>query len=186
MLGGLLISISGAFSTGKTTLAEALLRAIPDSILILDGGRAARSAIADFDWARPDTRAFLYWYQLVREAQATAPVILCDTSLIDVLAHHRLYGIAPPLDVALHDRRYDLALLCNAVGVSLVDDGLRDTDHGRRAELDLLVRDHARQLARNRFEISGDPSWRLARAIDLVRTARNATDRRGCENCSLE
>jgi nicotinamide riboside kinase len=174
MLSSLLISISGAFSTGKTTLVEALRQAIPDATFIADGGRVARSALASFDWARPDTRAFLYWYQLVREAQTTAPVILCDTSLIDVLAHHQLYGIGSPPDVALHDRRYDLALLCDAADVALVDDGLRDTDHGRRAALDLLIREHAQQLAKNIVEIGGDPSCRNARALDVIQAARNA------------
>ncbi|MEI6644146.1 MAG: ATP-binding protein [Novosphingobium sp.] len=174
MPGALLISVSGAFSTGKTTLVEALRQVIPDAVIIADGGRAARAAVRDFDWARADARSFLYWYQLVREAEVSAPVVLCDTGLIDVLAHHQLYGIELPPDVALHNRRYDLALLCNAVEVELVDDGLRDTDHGRRAELDLLIREHARQLARNSVEIGGDPSWRLAKALDLVRTAREA------------
>lgn len=174
MSGSLLISVSGTFSAGKTTLTEALFEALPDAVVITDGGRAARSALGSFDWARPDARAFLYWYQLVREAQASAPVLLCDTSLIDVLAHHQLYGIALPPDVARHDRRYNLALLCNAMELPLVDDGLRDTSHSRRAELDNLIRDHARQHAECSVEISGNPSQRLERALDLIRTARNA------------
>lgn len=164
-----LVSVSGTFCSGKTTLVSMLAASDPGIVTLEEGATFAKSAYPPFDWEKPDARAFLFWFQVVRERQqAHAPVLVSDTSRIEIAAHYRLYGLPMPDWSALPVARYDLALVCDYGTVPLVDNGIRDLDPDRRARLHDLVLTEARRLSREVHILTGTAEERLAHASRLV------------------
>lgn len=170
MLAQPLVSVSGAFCAGKTTLVSALRALRPEFAIVDEGATLSKSRVPEFDWEQPDTRAFLFWFQLVRErAEPVAPLVLCDTSRIDIMAHYALYGMSPPEHWSrLMLRPYDLTLICPYDEVQLVGNGIRDTDAWRRVRLHDLVCSWATDMSRDIQVLSGSPDERVEQALVLI------------------
>jgi len=146
---GAKIAISGAFSSGKTTLFNRLSPLFPDLHANAEIASAAKLAFPQLDWRRVDVRGYLRWAQIIaeRSCDTTGVAGLFDGSYTDVLVHEQVFGVdIVPLTPEWEPSRYALTLLCNPADAPLEDNGIRETDARLRLDIQarLIVEAHAR------------------------------------------
>jgi nicotinamide riboside kinase len=144
------VLVTGAYSTGKSTLVDAVsasLRKAGLSVEVLSD--IARDCPVALNGEQ--TEAATLWLlntQIAREIEATqreCEIILCDRGIPDIRAHfedvatrsdgHLVPSMAPFLDAWM--ALYDLILLSRVDPSCLIEaDGLRVTDEAFRARLD--------------------------------------------------
>jgi nicotinamide riboside kinase len=167
------ISVTGTFSSGKTTLSESLKRADVRINLLNELSAEAKSKIPEFDWSTTDGRGFLFWAQAMREVDHIkaslnmGQIALIDGSIIDAVAYSRIYQVRPPDVWKAYVNRYDFVLLCDP-SIPLVEDGIRIPDQSHRMKVHyeiLRVLDEARV---DRLEIAGTLDERLKSVHTLL------------------
>jgi nicotinamide riboside kinase len=142
------VLITGAYSTGKTTLLEALLADLRASGLeVATVPDVARGCPVPLNAAQTeDATLWLLTTQVSREIQAglgPEAVILCDRGVPDVLAHHldladKQEGLVAALNPFLSSwlLTYDLILYSRVdEGVPILPDGVRTVDAAYRSRL---------------------------------------------------
>lgn len=146
------VVISGAFSTGKTTLAAALTRQLGlEGRTVSDIGDVARDSPLPLHRDQtPHASAWLIGTQIARESEVSrqdVDLILCDRAVFDVLSHTLLIQPSSPAEEQLIARvwalgrawadTYDL-VLATAIdeGLPPTADGLRVADSSYRRLLD--------------------------------------------------
>jgi NadR type nicotinamide-nucleotide adenylyltransferase len=131
------ICLTGAESTGKTTLARRLAEHF-DTEWIREYGRdyTVEKIMAGTGgvWETPDFVHIAHMQQHLEDeaARIAGPLLFCDTdALATSLWHERYLGFVDPEVHALADsRQYDLFVLCGDE-VAYEHDGVRDTEHQR-------------------------------------------------------
>lgn len=175
------ILVTGPFSTGKTTLVDALepaLRFRGLSVIRLED--AARSCPFPLNKAQTDEAStWLATTQVSRELSATAMapnIILCDRGVPDILAHQEelresgkgaLFESMRPF-LEQWSKTYDtvLATLVDS-NISPIADGLRLADAEYRAKL----LEHSKAVLARFVEpvwLSNDPEERIVQALDAI------------------
>ena len=168
------VCLLGGESSGKSTLAAALARAL-DTVYVPEYGRERWEACGG-DLAFPDMLRIAQ-RQVEREDAAVGRAhgwLVCDTSPLTTLFYsHDLFGRTDPvLERLAAERRYDLTLLC-APDFPFVQDGTRRDDAFRR-------RQHAWYLAQLTARrdpwthVEGDVDRRARTALAHVRAIAEA------------
>jgi nicotinamide riboside kinase len=179
MTGGSVIALLGAESTGKTTLARALHRALQ-----AQGHHVAlvEEALREFclrhgRTPRHDEQAGIARTQSLRIAEAarTHELVVADTTSMMVAVYSQLlFGDASLLPQALAEQARHRVTLLMALDLPWVPDpGIRDGAHVR-TPVDALLRD---ALCGSRVPFSvvtGDGAQRLAHAWRAVQAALHA------------
>ncbi len=146
------IALSGAFSSGKTTLFGVLSNRFPELTPYPEIASATKAIWPELDWRRDDVRGYLRWAQILSERtqEAAGGVGLFDGSFVDAVAHERIFGTRlTALSPDVEPRPYDLTLLCDPADVPLEINGIRETDEALRRDIQaLLVEEAARRSAR--------------------------------------
>jgi nicotinamide riboside kinase len=190
------VIVTGAFSTGKTTLVGSLADALIGSgITVARLPDVARNCPVTLNSDQTDDASlWLLTTQISREIAAAfgmEQVLLCDRGVPDVLAHHLVVRERDGEGrVALLDRfldiwleTYDLILLSRVdESVPIMSDGLRDGDAAYRTMLD----DYAARVLAGRkgvHELPFEGAQRLDYAREMI--ARSlASSRSGASNSS--
>jgi predicted ATPase len=175
------VIVTGAFSTGKTSLVDALepaLLARGLSVLRLED--VARTCPFPLNEGQTDeASAWLATTQVSRELQAAAAspdIVLCDRGVPDILAHQEDLR-ATGRGGLLETMRQFLERWCGTYSVVLAsrvdpsippeEDGLRFADAAYRARLA-----HRAETVLSRFAkpvwLHHDPSARLTQALDAI------------------
>jgi len=152
------VSISGAFSSGKTTLAETILSQRQNVGFVPEVATYARVTIPGFNWATSDGRAYMFWQQVVWETEAlkSHKTVIVDTGIIEVIAHQIEFGLSVPnFWYRYAEGRYGLAFICDPSDVAIVDNGIRCTDPVLRHRLHLRIRDLVENFAKEVYVVSG-------------------------------
>jgi len=187
------VIVTGAFSTGKTTLVGALAAALVGSgFTVARLADVARSCPVPLNSDQTDDASlWLLTTQVAREiAAALGPeqVLLCDRGVPDVLAHHlEVRDRDGASTVALLDRfldswleTYDVILFSRVdESIPIVSDGLRVGDPTYRRMLD----DYASKILSGRkgvHELPFGECPRLHYAREIV--ARSLTSSRSCSS----
>jgi nicotinamide riboside kinase len=172
------IAVVGAESTGKTTLAADLARALrdlpaPPQLRVANVPEVLRG------WCDRNGRTPLAHEQaaivraqhaLIEEAAATHDVVVCDTTALMTAVYSRLVFSDHSLDqraVDLHGRM-DLTLLM-ALDLPWVPDGLQRDGPQVRAPVDTLLRSLLNNAALPFVVVSGEGPTRLANAMAATR-----------------
>lgn len=164
------IVITGAPSSGKTTLVEALQR--EGYTVVPESAREVLSG-SGLDESGADVQTMIEALQMRKEASlASDQDCVLDRALPDSLAYRRLGGIPElALRKAVDARRYGLVFLCQFG--QHIPDGLRKDDQVRAIELERLLRDVYHELGCPVVElpwVSGLPQAEaVALRLSLVR-----------------
>jgi HTH-type transcriptional regulator, transcriptional repressor of NAD biosynthesis genes len=161
------VCLTGAGSTGKTTLARRLADQY-DTDWVREYGRdytfekvAAGTAGT---WDTADLVHIAHMQQVTEDeaARHAGPLLFCDTdALATQLWHERYLGQQDPEIAALVDgRSYDLNVLCGDE-IELEDDGVRDVD-GRRGWMQQRFREELAQRPEPWIEVRGTVDERMA------------------------
>ncbi|WP_257541853.1 ATP-binding protein [Sphingobium sp. CFD-1] len=178
------VIVTGAFSTGKSSLVEALALELTDiGLAVVRIPDVARTCRLPLNEAQTDaTSLWLLTTQVAREIEAQAGpelVMLCDRGVPDILAHHRdnrpaahgrwleAMGAFPKKWIAT----YDVVLFSRIDdNKSIAADGLRSEDPAYRKRLD----GHAAEILAHRAGIvtlAHDFSERLRQAREAIALA---------------
>lgn len=166
------IALSGAFSSGKTTLYNALRERFPQLQPHPELATAAKSVAPSLDWRRPDVRGYLRWAQILAERgrELDGGVGLFDGSVADLIAHERVFASAlAPLTRDELPKPYELTLLCDPFSIPVEINGIRETDEQLRAQIHALVVEEVERSSLVVVELAGPLNDRIARAADAVR-----------------
>lgn len=165
------IALSGAFSSGKTSLFRLLLDRFPQLFPFPELATAAKSACSTLDWWSADVRGYLRWAQIITERQheLAGGFALFDGSFADLIAHERAFGSQlPDIPADLLPRRYELTLLCDPFSIPVELNGIRETDERLRREIHTLVVEEVEQRSLRVTELSGSLHDRFDRAVKDV------------------
>jgi nicotinamide riboside kinase len=175
------VSLSGSYSTGKTTLADAC----SDRLAARFGGEftyiheVARSVIADgflLDRAATiDSYVVYVGRQLAAERRAATRHVLCDRSLMDLLAYARFndhsrvpaYVATMLEEIVWRECRYFDVFGFLPIEFPLEDDGVRTPDEEYRANIDRTLRQAFADFGVEPVEIRGSRAEREATLLDL-------------------
>jgi nicotinamide riboside kinase len=165
---GAKIAISGAFSSGKTTLFRALIKSFPILAPYPEFASNAKSLCPTLNWRNDDVRGYLRWAQILaeRECECDAGCGLFDGSYVDLVAHEKAFRPnLPPISLENEPARYRITFLCNPAGIPIESNGIRETDESLRSQIQEIVRKEARRMSEHVVELKGDHTSRLAIAI---------------------
>lgn len=170
------ISLTGTFSSGKTTLAKNLARTDHRINLLNELSAEAKGKIPEFDWSTESGRGFLFWAQAMREvdilhaARPEDSIVLLDGSLIDAVAYSRVYKITPPEIWRKYVRNYNLVMLCDS-SIPLIEDGIRIPDQAHRDAIHEEILKVLKEANLEKVDIKGT-------VLERVRAASSEFDRR--------
>ena len=182
------IALSGAQSTGKTTLAHDLVEVLDHSRVEPEPFRVLRDQLKLVSGAHtmtPEQELALIEHNRRRlTALRAGETVLFDRCALDALAHAevaRASGNLEFTDEWLARLRTETELALGGIelllviridsNVPLAIDGVRSTDEGYRAEVDRKIAELARGH-RNAHEIIGTQSQRIERVRQLVEAIR--------------
>ncbi len=162
--------ILGGESSGKSTLAEALAKAL-DAPHVSEYGR-------EF-WEKHEGKLvfedmlYIAQTQIIREEAACAgPFLICDTSPLTTLFYSRsMYGNADVRLEELAKRRYDTTILCKP-DFPFVQDGTRQSDAFRQ-EQHCWYKDQLQQRGIAYLEVQGCLAQRVESAVRYLRRFEN-------------
>lgn len=155
------ISISGTFSTGKTTLSNVIYSSVPGSILVAEHASALKVLFPQISWRSQIVRDYLLLSQLIREASAICKdgqnIVICDTGVLESIAHSYIFGVDAHLELLdeLNHKRYDSVFICDYRDVPIVDNGIRHTDPKLRIRLQSEIIQVAQILGYTPIILSG-------------------------------
>jgi predicted ATPase len=137
------IVITGAPSSGKSTLVEALQN--EGYTVVRESAREVLSG-AGLDESGADVQSLIEALQMRKEASLVPDQdCVLDRALPDSLAYRRLGGISEAaLREAVNPHRYGLVFLCQFG--QHIPDGLRKDDQARAVELETLLRNVYHEL----------------------------------------
>jgi nicotinamide riboside kinase len=165
------IALSGAFSSGKTTLFKILIERFPQLRPYPEIASATKTLCPTLDWRRDDVRGYLRWAQIVAERQQeyAEGVGLFDGSFADLIAHERAFGSClPAILPELTPKRYDLTLLSDPIGIPVEINGIRETDENLRLHIHALVFEEVGRLSLRVAELQGALDDRITLAVKEV------------------
>lgn len=172
------VCVLGAESTGKSTLAEGLARAL-GAPLVREFGRHYTEALPDprrHRWTREDFRVIARTQDRFEDDAARwgSPVLVCDTnSFVTAVFSEAYLGEPDPiLEAAARARHYDLFLVCD-IDTPFQQDatGLRQGGERRRWMHDRYLEYVADQGA-PAVAVSGSPTERLETALEAIDAVR--------------
>ncbi len=181
------VAISGAFSTGKTTLVTALTRDLElQGLKVSSVDDVARDAPMPLHRDQtPHASAWLIGTQIARESEASrqhANLVLCDRAVFDVLSHTLIIRPNSRAEKQLLSDiwalgkawagTYDL-VLTTTIDESLppIADGLRVADESYRRLLDDSLETTFERLDIAPEVLPGSPGKTLDAALHRIRTA---------------
>jgi nicotinamide riboside kinase len=171
------ISISGTFSSGKTTLSNELISRIPNSILIPEHAWNIKLLFPHIDWTNQIVRDYMLFSQLVREANIrnTENLIICDSGIIESLAHSLVFEVAPHFELIekLTHKKYDLVFICDHTTVPIVDNNVRETDPTLRTKLHQTIMNIAIHLGYNPVILKGDVEERTSSVMKFLKSTKS-------------
>lgn len=173
------ICISGAFSSGKTSMVQSIASIVPGSRIVKEYARSIKEAHPQIDWRDPVIRNHVLFAQIVLEAEAESEnpdIVLCDSGVIDCMAHSVALGLPPHTYIAerYHTSRYDLVFCCDPTDVPLEDDGLRFTDRELRQRLDTAVQEICVEIGYEPIRLAGTIAVRTQLVLtELERRSEN-------------
>jgi nicotinamide riboside kinase len=175
------ISLSGTFSTGKSTLAEsthsALTARYPGRVDLIR--EVARGVIAKgFQLDRGATVGSYVNYilaQLRAERLATAPHVISDRSLLDLIPYIRLnadenipaYFTEMLEEVVWRESQYFDLYCYLPIEFAMEADEIRPADEGYRASVDRAFLQALGDFGVDYVEVGGTVAERTARVVDL-------------------
>lgn len=175
------VSLSGSYSTGKTTLAKACLAPLrarygPDFSYIEEVARTVIARGFGLDRAATiDSYVVYIQLQLEAEREADTPHVLSDRSLIDLLAYIRYNDeasvpkyVTEMLEevVWLESRYFDV--YCHLpIEFPLQDDGVRTVDEQYRAAIDDTLVSVFERYGVTVRTVTGSPDERRATLLGL-------------------
>ncbi len=176
------VLVTGAFSTGKTTLVRALGPALAErGLAVLTLEDASRSCPFPLNAGQTDEASiWIATTQVLRElesAVASPDVVLCDRGIPDLLAHQEDLnasgrgGLVETMRPFLERWccSYDLVLATRVdPSVPPEADGLRLADPAYRARLSECAEAVLARFAAPVW-LSHDPDARIAQALDVIR-----------------
>ena len=168
---GIKISLSGCFSSGKTTMLGILSHHFPEIVMYAELATATKTTCPGLDWRSDDVRGYLRWAQVMveRQHEQAGGVGIFDGSYADLVAHERLFGSRfAPVPETAEPLPYALALVCDPDGVPLEINGIRETDSELRRDLHVLVREEVLRRSARVVDLRGTLEDRTATAIDAV------------------
>jgi NadR type nicotinamide-nucleotide adenylyltransferase len=168
------VCITGPESTGKTTLAELLARAlnsewVPEAARCYAERAARPLTVAD---VAPIAREHIEMADaaLARASEKGSAYLVLDTDLLSTVAYARHYYEASPhwIEQTALARLADLYVLCD-VDVPWVPDGVRDLPHAREAMLAEFA-GVLREFRASIVEVYGTPEERVSAVLFAMRT----------------
>jgi HTH-type transcriptional regulator, transcriptional repressor of NAD biosynthesis genes len=162
------IALLGGESTGKTTLAQALARAL-DTEWVPEFGRQhweQRGGVLTLEDMEHIGRTQVQWEQ--RQALAANRWLVCDTTPLTTLLYSELmFGRASNVLAGLARRSYTLTLLC-AADFPFVQDGTRREESFRSFQ-QMKYEQALRERAIDWHPLQGTLERRIERAVGLIR-----------------
>ena len=188
------VIVTGAYSTGKSNLVDALAASMrQDGLSIIQIPDASRTCPLPLNQAQTEaTSLWLITTQVSREIEASSgpqSVMLCDRGVPDVLAHDEERSLGTKMTWLTHLREfserwietYDVILFSHVDKSILIEpDGLRSCDEAYRDRLDQC----AAEVVAHRpgvVNLAHDPQRRLRQARDAINASlarpRNSSSR---------
>jgi predicted ATPase len=172
------ISISGTFSSGKTTLANELISRIPSSILIPEHARDIKLLYPQINWTDQIVRDYMLFSQLLRETSIgnTRDLIICDSGIIESIAHSVVFEVNPRFELInqLTHQKYDIIFMCDYTTVPLVDDKVRETVPILRAKLHQTIMKVAIRLGYDPILLRGNVDERVSSVLKVLKKPKVA------------
>lgn len=166
-LQGKKIALSGAFSSGKTTLFRALTARFPQLQPFPEIATAAKSTCPSLDWWSEDVRGYLRWAQIISERghEQAGGFAIFDGSFADLIAHERAFGTRLPyIPTLLVPRPYALTLLCDPAGIPVERNGIRETEESLRQRIHSLVVEEVERQSLRVVHLQGNVEQRVSTA----------------------
>jgi len=172
------LSISGTFSSGKTTVVNSIRASVPNAIILAEHAWNIKSLFPQIDWTSQIVRDYMLFSQLVREKEIVAlnVPIICDTGVLESIAHSLVFGLNPRVELLeelFHDP-YDLLFICDYKEVFLVDNNVRETNPELREKLHDAILRVARNLGYNPIFLTGDADERTHSVLDALDKFRSS------------
>lgn len=176
------VLVTGAFSTGKSSLIEALASKIQERCSVVVVPDVAR--LCPFTLNREQEESGTLWLltkQILNELEASrnAPdTILCDRGVPDILAHleeARVRGVAGTRPDLLKPfliewcRTYQLVLVSKIdPRIPIIGDDFRVPDHDFRAEMETFSDAILAKITPNARTLSLCPGKRVSESLELI------------------
>jgi predicted ATPase len=167
----MLVSISGAFSSGKTTLSTAMCASTPGATLLPELVWEVKNVFPDLDWSTQAVRDYFLISQMIREANTNpSSLVICDTGIIEVIAHSEHYGLAPRYELLelLRPRRYNAVFICDYNDTPIEINGVRETNPDLRIRLHKTIVEVAQGLGYQPIILRGSVENRLQEVSDWL------------------
>lgn len=175
------VSLSGTFSTGKTTLAESCHARLtaefgPDYTFVPEVARTVIARGFGLDRAATiDSYVVYIQMQLEAERRADTAHVMSDRSLLDLLAYiefndeSRVPGYVADMlrEIAWLESRYFDVYCYLPIEFPMEADGVRTPDEGYRGAIDAALREVLDRYGVTVRTIGGSPPERTAQLLDL-------------------
>jgi nicotinamide riboside kinase len=161
------VAISGAFSSGKTTLFNRLTLLFPQLVPHVELATMAKSLCPTIDWWRDDVRGYLRWAQILaeRNIDAAGGTGLFDGSYADAVAHERAFNsMLQAVPSESDPLPYDLTLVCDPADVAVEINGIRESDDELRTRIHKFILEEVDQRSHRVVTLSGSIEQRVAAA----------------------
>jgi nicotinamide riboside kinase len=161
------IALLGGESTGKSTLAQALLNAV-GGVLVEEFARHYWTVKRGVFTSKDMCFIALRQSRLERLAVASSNTyVICDTTPMTTLLYHRWTWphrtVPQPIVQLAQQHSYDLTVLCND-DIPHIQDGLRDSEHFRTQQ-QADYRAYTEQLTTPCMTVSGSIHSRLKQVM---------------------
>lgn len=156
------ISISGSLCSGKTTLTNHILNKMPDKVSVIkEHAWFVKKNFPHIAWDDQVVRDYMLFSQILREKAATESlgiIGICDSGVIEAIAHSEVFGLQPRVDllVSLKHIRYDIVFINEYKDITLVSNGVRETDPKLQKELHDKILSIAKKMAYDPIILTGN------------------------------
>ncbi len=172
------VTISGTSSSGKTTLFRALEQRLPGADSLPEHTWVLKSRLPSIDWRSRPVRDYLLIQQLFSERSPNKTrALLCDTGVIDAVAHTKLFGGKLRLELLKQFQHtpYQVVFLTDPAGPTIEDNGIRETDPLLRLELHEAILQAAAELGQSPILLRGSTSERIISSIRQLQLSLGST-----------
>ena len=171
------ICLSGSFSTGKTSLFGELASRLVSATLVHEHSWDVKQLFPLIAWDDQLTRDYMLMSQLFLEkkAEQSGRTIICDTGVIEALAHSKVFGLRMRRELVrrIRHKPYDHVFLSHYEGVPLVDNFVRETSADLRVQIHNAILHMSKELGYTPIVLKGTLAERVDRVFDHVGISRS-------------